>query len=301
MYLDHFKLKDLPFGLTPNLDFFCSLKGHQEALNVILFSLNSGEGFIKIVGEIGCGKTLLCRKLLNTLPDHYVTAYIPNPDLQPNELRRAFARELGISTVDLEDQHDLLSRINKSLLHYHEQGKRVVLVIDEAQALSFESLESLRLLTNLETEKHKLLQIVLFGQHELDVLINQPNLRQLKQRISFSYYLPRLSREDMDDYLIYRLNKAENNSGMMFNRKSRDLLYRASKGIPRIINILSHKALLIAYGRGELKITRRIMHEAIKDTDFAVSRLNYKAIFLIVTLSMIITSFIFFIKYKGFI
>ena len=161
MYLDHFKFKEAPFGLTPNTEFFCQLKGYHEALNVLLYSLRSGEGFTKIVGEVGTGKTLLCRKLLDNFADEFVTAYIPNPDLNPIELRKALASELGIPSVQLQDQHELITLINNQLLEFHRVNRRVILLIDEAQAIPSESLEALRLLTNLETEKHKLLQVVL--------------------------------------------------------------------------------------------------------------------------------------------
>jgi MSHA biogenesis protein MshM len=267
MYLEHFKFNELPFGLTPNLGFFCHLKGHQEALNVLLFSLRSGEGFIKIVGEVGSGKTLLCRKLLDSLDDHYVTAYIPNPDLSPLELRKAVACELGIELDFVQNQHELLISINRKLLELHQADKRVVVIIDEAQALSLESLEAVRLLTNLETEKSKLLQVVLFGQPELDQHLSQPRLRQLKQRITFSYYLPMLSREDVDTYIFHRLITAGHNSGALFAKKARKILYRASKGVPRVINVLCHKALLLAYGSGQSTVTSQMMKMAIRDND----------------------------------
>lgn len=270
MYLDHFKFKELPFTLTPNVDFFCQLKGHQEALNTLLFSLRSGEGFIKIVGEVGSGKTLLCRKLLASLDNHYFTAYVPNPDLNPMELRKALARELGVNIDNQQDQHELLSLINDRLLALHAEGKQIVFLIDEAQAIPPESLETLRLLTNLETETTKLLQIVLFGQPELDDRLNQPNFRQLKQRISFSYYLPLLSHEDLDSYIFHRLATAGYTYGTLFTHRARRMIYRASKGVPRIINILCHKALLVAYGRGESIVTHQIIRSAVKDTDAAL-------------------------------
>jgi MSHA biogenesis protein MshM len=272
MYLDHFKFRELPFTLTPNVGFFCNLKGHQEALNTLLFSLRSGEGFIKIVGEVGAGKTLLCRKLLNSLSaDEYVTAYIPNPDLSSIELRKALAREIGVEPTALHDQHELHTLINNRLLALNAEGKRIVFLIDEAQAIPPESLETLRLLTNLETQTTKLMQVVLFGQPELDDRLNQANFRQLKQRISFSYYLPLMSREDLDSYLFHRLATAGYTYGSLFTNKARDILFNTSKGIPRVVNILCHKALLAAYGRGEAKITHKIMRLAIKDTDVALT------------------------------
>jgi len=270
MYLDYFKFNHPPFSLTPNLDFYCQLKSHQEALNTLLFCLRSGEGFIKIIGEVGSGKTLLCRKLLSCIESSFFTAYIPNPDLSTLELRKAFARELGIDPACLQDQHDLLTLINHRLLALHQAGKRVVLIIDEAQAIPPESLEAVRLLTNFETEKTKLLQVVLFGQPELDKHLNEPSIRQLKQRITFSYYLALMSREELDHYLFHRLAVAGYKLGAFFTRGARSLLFRHSGGVPRLVNILCHKALLVAYGRGEKKVTYEMIKYAVADTEAAL-------------------------------
>jgi MSHA biogenesis protein MshM len=300
MYLEYFKLKELPFTITPNIGFFCHLKGHQEALNTVLFSLRSGEGFIKIIGEVGSGKTLLCRKLLDSLDSDFVTAYIPNPDLNPTELRKAFARELGIDPSPLQDQHELLTFINNRLLALHTDGKRIVLLIDEAQAIPPESLETLRLLTNLETETTKLLQVVLFGQPELDERLNQPGFRQLKQRITFSYYLPLMTREDLDSYLFHRLSTAGYTFGTLFSDRSRDILYRASQGVPRIVNILCHKALLAAYGRGDASVSTKVMKIAIDDTDVAYTS-NKILLLTISGLVMLIVAVISFYVHEGII
>lgn len=300
MYLDHFKFKEMPFGLTPNVALFCGLKGHEEALNVILFSLRSGEGFIKIIGEVGAGKTLLCRKLLDTLGEEFITAYLPNPDLNPIELRRALARELGIDLKNLLDQHELITLINHRLLALHQADKRVVLLIDEAQALPLESLEALRLLTNIETEKTKLLQVVLFGQPELDEHLANQQLRQLVQRITFSYYLPLLSREDLDIYLFQRLALVGSTAGSLFAKGAKDILYKASKGVPRMVNILCHKALLVAYGQGEQTISGKIMQSAIKDTIDVEETLGYKII-LLISMGILLTLGYFVYTYKGFL
>lgn len=171
MYLQHFGLQQLPFNLTPDTEFFCELPSHREALNVLLIALQSGEGFIKITGPVGAGKTLLCRKLLNELPPPFVTAYIANPHLSPSALHQTIADELGIDYPRKTAASRLLSLINDHLLHAAADGRKIVLIIDEAQAMPLETLEALRLLTNLETEKQKLLQIVLFGQAELDELL----------------------------------------------------------------------------------------------------------------------------------
>ncbi len=264
MYLEHFNFKERPFSLTPNTDFFCQLSGHQAALNILLLSLRNGEGFIKVVGEVGTGKTLLCRMLLEKLSQEYMTAYIHNPMLTPQELYMAFAQELGLAYTS--PQNILLDTITKKLIELHDSGKRIALLIDEAQSMPIETLEALRLLTNLETNTTKLLQVVLFGQPELDVILNQPNMRQLKQRIVFSHYLPSLNREELEDYLCHRLAKAGHTLGPLFSRKACDLLFKRSQGIPRLINILCHKALMVAYGRGENKIHHDAMRLAIKDT-----------------------------------
>lgn len=282
MYLEYFKFTEMPFGLTPNVGFFCELRGHHEALNVLLFSLRSGEGFVKIIGEVGSGKTLLCRKLLDSLGENFVTAYIPNPNLNPIELRKALAHELGIDVTELHCQHELLELIYKKLLALHAEGKNVVLLIDEAQALPLDSLEAIRLLTNLETAKSKLLQVVLFGQPELDEHIKQPHLRQLQQRITFSYYLPLMSREDLDTYLFHRLSVAGYNTSTLFANNARDLLYRVSRGVPRIVNILSHKALLVAFGRGEERISKKTMLSAIRDTDIIANRASHSLLLFLI-------------------
>jgi len=271
MYQEFFQFETLPFSLTPNPNFFCQLKGHQEAFSTLEFCIKSGEGFIKIVGEVGSGKTLLCRKLIDSLDEQYITAYIPNPDFSPVEIRKAVARELGLNIDTPQDQHELLNALYVYLIGLHAAGKRAILIIDEAQALSDEGLETVRLLTNLETKNAKLLQVVLFGQPELDERLNKPHLRQLKQRITFSYQLPLMNREDLDTYLFHRLAVAGNNQGQLFTKRARNLLYKASQGVPRLVNVLSHKSLLVAYGRGQKQIDHKIVRVAVKDTHSVMS------------------------------
>lgn len=267
MYLEHFKLEKPPFSLTPNTDFYCEFLTHREALNVLTLCLQDGEGFIKILGEVGVGKTLLCRLLLNTLDEHFVTAYIPNPDQAPESFHRSFATELGIRPEKEFTQFQLLNAINLRLLELHQAGKKTILIVDEAQALSDACLEAVRLLTNLETEAQKLLQVVLFAQPELNAKLNQPHMRQLKQRITFSYQLKPLNKEELDVYLFHRLAKAGYTYGSLFSKRAQKKLFRASVGLPRLLNILCHKSLLVAYGMGLNKVGVHEVKQAILDTE----------------------------------
>jgi MSHA biogenesis protein MshM len=267
MYLQHFGLNQLPFNLTPDTEFFCELPTHRQALNVLLIALQSGEGFIKITGPVGTGKTMLCRKLLNELPKPFISAYIPNPDLTPVALHQAIAGELGIKYALSAGQNRILAQINDYLLKAAGLGNKIVLIIDEAQAIPLKTLESLRLLTNLETEKQKLLQIVLFGQPELDEILQKKSIRQLQQRISFSYNLEPLNKQQVRDYLLHRLSIAGNTHTDLIRPLAISALHFYTQGIPRLINILAHKALLVAYGKGQSTIGWRQVYLAAIDTD----------------------------------
>jgi MSHA biogenesis protein MshM len=267
MYLEHFGLREFPFGLTPNTQFFCALPTHQEAFNVLMIALASGEGFIKITGEVGTGKTMLCRKLLNELGDGYRVAYIPNPAMPQHELLATVAEEIGLPFEQVANTGHLLKLINQHLLDVAAQGQRLVLVLDEAQAIPPDSLELLRLLTNLETESRKLLQIVLFGQPELDQLLDRPNLRQLRQRITFSYRLKMLGFAELRNYVFKRLQVAGYRERDLLTGAAYRLLYGYSRGTPRLINILAHKAMLSAYGKGAGVVNLWHVHAAARDTE----------------------------------
>jgi len=266
MYKAHFGLRELPFGITPDTTYFFACTAAQEALNTLLVAVKNGEGFIKITGEVGTGKTLLCRKFMATLDDGFVTAYVPNPMLEPRTLMLALADELEIELDKDADQHSILKSINHRLLVLARAGKRVVLCIDEAQAIPVESLEALRLLSNLETEKRKLLQIVLFGQPELNRTLQREDIRQLAQRISFHYHLGPLSRDDLEFYLAHRLGVAGYTGSRLFASDAVRALRSASGGVPRLVNILAHKALLLAFGEGKRQVKGRHVREAAHDT-----------------------------------
>ena len=269
MYQDYFGLTEAPFSITPDTSYFYAHGHYSEALNTLLVALRAGEGFIKVTGEVGTGKTLLCRKLLNTIEDRFVTAYIPNPMLTPYGLQSAVADELGLDMSRHYGHHQLLKMITNRLLELTAEGKNVVLCIDEAQAMPVETMEALRLLTNLETEKQKLLQVILFGQPELDERLNEKDVRQLKQRITFSYKLLPIDKEGMELYLIHRLGVAGYKGNNVFEVKAMKSLFKASRGIPRLINILSHKSMMSAYGEGTKYVDNKNMRAAIKDTEDA--------------------------------
>lgn len=232
----------------------------------MLIAINSGEGFIKITGEVGTGKTLLCRKLMNSLGPKFKLAYIPNPYLEPRSLLMMLASELGITVSSSHTQHELLNALTHGLMDFARLHMQVVVCLDEVQAMPTETLEALRLLSNLETEKRKLLQVVIFGQPELEDKLNHPSIRQLKQRISFEYKLGRLSRDELQFYLNHRLNVAGFRGGRVFTPASLKLLYAKSAGIPRLVNILANKALLATYGKGQHEVTVREMAAAVADT-----------------------------------
>lgn len=266
MYAAHFGLRELPFGITPDTSFFFGSPRSQEALNTLLVAARSGEGFIKITGEVGTGKTLLCRKFMATLGEGFVTAYIPNPYLEPRTLMLALADELEIVLERDVDQHQLLKAINLRLLQLAAQDLRVVLCLDEAQAIPVDSLEALRLLTNLETEKRKLLQIVLFGQPELNRKLQLDSIRQLAQRITFHYHLGPLNRDDIDFYVAHRLRVAGFTGARLFSSAAIRSLYRASGGVPRLVNIMAHKALMLSYGQGKQQVAGGHVAIAARDT-----------------------------------
>jgi MSHA biogenesis protein MshM len=266
MYREHFGLTAKPFGLTPDADFLYGHAGYHEALNVLLIALDSGEGFIKITGEVGTGKTLLCRRLLDVLAETHTTAYVPNPLLEPMELYAAVADELGADFCGAADSHDALKRIARRLIELGASDRSVVLCIDEAQAMPDRTLEALRLLSNLETGKRKLLHIVLFGQPELDERLSGYGLRQLRQRIAFSYRLPALGRQEVAGYVRHRLQAAGHAGGDLFSPGALRKLWSGSRGIPRLVNILAHKALLAAFGQGHGTVRPMHVRAAIADT-----------------------------------
>jgi MSHA biogenesis protein MshM len=287
MYLHHFGLRESPFSLTPDTSFFFACSSYQEALNTLLVAARNGEGFIKITGEVGNGKTLLCRKFLATLNQgrqsttpigtqdqavaaptvpRYITAYIPNPYLEPSSLLMALAEEFRVPLEKTTDQYQLLKGLTHSLLECARNGQRALLCLDEAQAMPLESLEVLRLLTNLETEKRKLLQVVLFGQPELNERLKHHSVRQLRQRISFQYDLRGLHKNELERYLRHRLAVAGFAGETLFSERAVAKLHRITGGTPRLVNIIAHKALMLAFSDGRQQINTMHIRDAAADT-----------------------------------
>lgn len=278
MYETFFGLREKPFALTPNTGFLVQLAPYQACLNLLRVALGEGEGFIKVTGEVGTGKTLLCRAVLNQLDEqHFQIAYLPNPGLSPLALRQALARELGIEGIEDMDAQGVLEAVQRRLIELAAAGKSTVLLIDEAQALPAATLEALRLLTNLETEQAKLLQVVLFGQPELDATLARHEFRQLRQRITFSYRLRALDVQDASRYLNERLAVAGYRGEPLFDRAAVRSLVRASGGIPRLLNILAHKAMMAAFGEGRRQVGRRHVRRAGLDTEGATAFLQRRS------------------------
>lgn len=254
MYLEHFGLNEFPFGITPDTEFFFSSQASHLALHKLLMAMANGEGFVKVTGEVGTGKTMLCRKLMASLDAHYRVAYIPNPYLSPKELLMEIASELGVRFSPFAEHQNLHQEIQASLLEMHRHGQRAVICLDEAQAMPIESMEALRLLTNFETEKSKLLQVVIFGQPELNIKLNSPSIRQLKQRITYSLHLPPLQKQELDEYLAHRLKVAGYSDKSLFTPSAFWLLKLKTGRVPRLINILAHKSLQVAFERHSTKV-----------------------------------------------
>lgn len=271
MYQRHFGLHEPPFSLTPDTAFFFAHHGAQAALNTLLVALRSGEGFVKIVAEVGCGKTLLCRRLLTALAGQCETAYIPNPALDARAMLLAVCDELAIEVDPAESAHRVVKELKRCLLGHARAGRRVVLIIDEAQCIPDETVEALRLMSNIETEKRKLLQIALFGQPELDTKLAQPHLRQLLQRITFSDRIEPMRTDEVGVYVDSRLQVAGAVGAAIFSESAIEELSRRSGGIPRLINVIAHKALMLAFGEGATQVDWRHVSLAADDTAAAKS------------------------------
>ena len=265
MYRKHFHLKERPFQLVPTPSYLYPSRCHGEALGHLRYALESGEGFVELTGEVGTGKTTLIRTFLEGLDDSVAVACIFNPTLNALELLQSINRDFGTEATS-SSRSDLTAALHRFLIENREKGRRALLVIDEAQNLSIEVLEELRLLSNLETTKRKLLQTVLCGQPELGEMLERHELRQLAQRISLSCQLRPLCQEETHSYILHRCNKASLGDGSrLFTKGARELIYRYSHGTPRVINICCDRALLCAYAAGKKEVDKGAVKEALKE------------------------------------
>jgi general secretion pathway protein A len=264
MYKTFFAFRERPFKLVPDPEYYYLSKSHEEAMAHLTYALTQGDGFVEITGEVGTGKTMMCRVFLENLDEQTEAAYIFNPRLSPRQLLKTINAEFGIAS-DADDSKDLIDALNEYLMQKRVEGKRVILLIDEAQNLPRNVMEQLRLLSNLETNKSKLLQIILVGQPELGEALDAHELRQLSQRITLSCHLSPLTYTEVREYIEHRIHIASIRSPVQFTASAYRKIFRYSGGIPRLINIACDRALLAAFGRNQKKITGRIARNAIRE------------------------------------
>ena len=266
MYLKYYALKQQPFDLTPNPRFLFHSVKHREAINHLLYGIRERKGFVQLTGEVGAGKTTLCRALLEQLDSRFSTALLLTPVLDAQELVKAIAGEFGLDVKGL-DRLETLATINDFLIRQVEQGKETVLIIDEAQNFSDDLLEQVRQLSNIETDDRKLLQIILIGQPELRDRLNNPRLRQLRQRITVRYHLRELTRLETGQYIKHRLELAGANGAPHFSTAALWRIFRYSHGVPRLVNAVCDKALLAGFVQQSKRITFPMIGRAIRELE----------------------------------
>jgi type II secretory pathway predicted ATPase ExeA len=270
MYYPHFGLKEPPFKITPNTDFFFSGGNRGAILDALVYAIANGEGIIKVVGEVGSGKTMLCRMLQTILPEKIESIYLANPSVAPEDVLHAIAFELQLKLPKNADRLKVMQELQAHLLSRHAEGRQVVIFVEEAQGMPLATLEEIRLLSNLETKQDKLLQIVLFGQPELDENLNQENIRQLRERITHRFNLGPLQTKDVGEYLIFRLRAAGYYGPHLFKETAIKKLSKASEGLVRRVNILADKALLAAFADNVYQVTPKHVQAAIHDSEFGL-------------------------------
>jgi len=281
MYLDFFSLKKFPFRITPDPSMFFpgGTDGPGVVLNALVYAVSSGEGIVKVVGEVGSGKTMLCRMLEERLPDNIEIVYLANPSLSARDIIYAIAFELDLDVDASTERLLVMHKLQDYLVKKHSEGGTVVVFIEEAQGMPIETLEEIRLLSNLETHRHKLMQIILFGQPELDKNLQGKNIRQLRERITHSFYLEPMNLEQTSDYLQYRMQAGSCPWPKVFTAKAEKLLNKASQGLTRRVNILADKSLMAAYatssiqagheyGAVQQKILPKHVRAAIRDSGY---------------------------------
>jgi type II secretory pathway predicted ATPase ExeA len=290
MYLHHFSLKQPPFNITPDPNFFFTGNKRGEILDALIYAITHGEGIIKVTGEVGCGKTMLCRMLESKLPANVEIIYLINPTLTKDQIIYAIADELKLS-IHGKRVDEVIRMLHAALINKHACGKQVVLLVEDAQAMSLSTLEEIRLFSNLETAQHKLLQIVLFGQPELDEHLSVAAIRQLKERITHSFKVPPLNSATIPEYLMFRLYAAGYRGSNLFTHEAVRLIDKFSKGVIRRISILADKSLLAAYADNSTIVQSKHVQAAIRDSEFtrpALSLANWKTVTAGITLFLLL-------------
>ena len=296
MYEQFFGLKEKPFEITPDPRFLYMSEQHREAYAHLTYALNESKGFTVITGEVGTGKTTLIQMLLARLDGHTRTAHLFNPRLSTRDFLRYICQDLGLKTDDLTTKGELLTLLHSFLLECYARNERVLLIIDEAQTLSPKLLEEVRLLTNLETPKSKLLQVILMGQPELDRILADQRFRQLKQRISVRYQLKPLSRSETREYIAKRLKVAGARDPRLFDDAAVREIHRRSRGIPRLINVLCDNALVTGYVEEKRVIDKRIVRDVARDMEGPVpaSKPVWSYVFVSVVFALVLVGILFF-------
>jgi len=269
MYYSHFGLNQAPFKITPNTEFFFSGGNRGPILEALIYAITHGEGIIKVTGEVGSGKTMLCHMLPTRLPAHIETVYISNPSVSPEEILHAIAFELQLPVDRGAQRLEVMQAMHDFLLKRYAEGKRVVVFVEESQSMPLATLEEIRLLSNLETSNDKLLQIVLFGQPELDDNLRQPNIRQLRERITHSFRLEPLTQGEIREYLMFRMRAAGYRGPDLFSNSVVKHIARTSLGLTRRVNLIADKALLAAFSENTHTLKSKHIEAAVRDSEFS--------------------------------
>jgi type II secretory pathway predicted ATPase ExeA/septal ring-binding cell division protein DamX len=277
MYLEHFGLNEPPFRITPHTDFFFDGANRGATLDALVYAITHDEGIVKVSGEVGSGKTMLCRVLMERLPENVTIIYLANPSLSRDDILYAIADELGLNVPENARSSAVMRALQDHLIQSFSEGRQVVVLIDEAHAMPVETLEEIRLLSNLEANRNKLLQLVLFGQPELNDVLARPDMRQLKERITHNFGLTPLVRDDISHYLDFRMRAAGYRGPSVFLPAALKMIAQSSLGLTRRINILADKALLAAFSSGSHQIGPKELQAAIRDCEFSEATYGGKA------------------------
>jgi len=272
MYYSFFGLQQPPFRITPDTEFFFEGANRGSVLEALIYAISQGEGIVKVTGEVGSGKTMLCRVLQHRLGTSVDVVYLGNPNVSPEDILHAIAFELQLPVTREATRLEVMHELHQFLVQRHAEGRQVVVFVEESQGMPIPTLEEIRLLSNLETDRHKLLQIVLFGQPELDENLRQNNIRQLRERITHSFYLAPLSAAEIESYLAFRLHAAGYRGPALFSKRVIAYIEKASGGLTRRVNIIADKALLAAFAESTHNVSLKHVRNAVKDSEFSQSK-----------------------------